>query len=141
MGKNYEFPDVSESDLIYENEDSTPEITENSYWQGIAEQMIKKGLERKVLKKPALTKKHKKKRKKKRERIVPDITYEHFHGEAIRLSRDRGADTEDKRILMMKYFPEKFGEEGEIPACNMGYMSVWNTFNNLVDYAKERINQ
>jgi len=59
MRENYEFPNVDKSDLIYEDEDLTLEITENSYWEGIAEQMIEKGLEKTVLKKPTLTKKHK----------------------------------------------------------------------------------
>jgi len=139
MRENYEFPNVDKSDLIYEDEDLTLEITENSYWEGIAEQMIEKGLEKTVLKKPTLTKKHKKKRK----RSVPDIRYKSFYEEARKLnfSLDMGKDTEPKIELIMKYFPGRFGDKGRNPVCNMGMLSVGNLFNNLFDYSKERINQ
>jgi len=77
----------------------------------------------------------------KRKRTIPDVTYKKFYEESRDFSFDIGSSTDEKRRLLIKYFPGRFGDEGRTPVCDIDYLRVGSLFNKMVNYSLKRINQ
>ena len=81
----------------------------------------------------------KKPEKKGRKRIAKDETYLAFYREGVELNSDIGTQTEDKRRLLMRYFPARFGDKGEQPLKTGTNYQIGTIFIGLRDYARERL--
>ena len=79
-----------------------------------------------------------KKTKKKRKRSVPNKRYGLFYSEASDLSCNIGSQSDDKRELMIKYFPRRFGDKGTTPVCKLDYLQIGSLFNQMVSYSEKR---
>lgn len=63
-------------------------------------------------------------------------TYRQFYAEGIKFSQDIGRDTGEKTKLLIRYFPRRFGSEGNQPLNNKEDVQIGALFNKLMDYSK-----
>jgi hypothetical protein len=98
----------------------TPEF-EDLYEQGAAEESYLKSL--KIEKKDNFTK------------------YSGFYNAGIILNeKDLRLDIDEKKRLLLKYFPGRFGNRGKEPIADMEDAKAGRLFQHMIDYAKKRTN-
>ena len=63
-------------------------------------------------------------------------TYRQFYNEGINFSEDVERDADGKRNLLMKYFPRRFGKDGNQPLKNKMGVQIGAIFSRLMRYSE-----
>jgi len=65
--------------------------------------------------------------------------YSNFYREGIVLNEnDFRADIDEKKRLLLKFFPRRFGDEGKQPIADMEEAKAGRLFNHMIDYSKKK---
>jgi len=65
------------------------------------------------------------------------LRYHNFYREAKHISLNNFSQTDDKKELLIKYFPKRFGNKGNQPIQNKRAPRVGKIFQHLVDSAEQ----
>ena len=108
-----------------------PDPEEERYERLITEGMSRKiGLERLILNESSP-------RKKGRKRIVKPETYAQFYNKGLKLSQNKDKDAEEKKRLMISYFPRRFAKNGRSIISDFDKYKVGSLFNHIMESAKK----